>query len=399
MRALIVGGGVAGPVLGLALSRVGIEAELYERSAGDGSESGALLTLAPNGLNALRAVGADGGVAEQGFASTGIEFRSRGRRIGALDSRGERDRYGAQTLMVSRAGLLSVLRDEAARRGVRITFGKRLDRYELVAGGVTALFGDGTSADGDVLLGCDGLHSRTRAQLLPDGPQPHPTGRIGLGGFAPVGLARSGGQVVTFGRHTVFGHFVDPSGVAWWSSTAADAEVPGNTGPAHLLDLHADEPAPIPQILRAEGLSVSAWPSHDLPPLPTWHDQRVCLVGDAAHAVPWEGGQGASLAIEDAVVLAGCLRDAPGPEQAFGYFERLRRPRVVEKLAVWSRRAARALPGPLAGRLRDLLLPALLRAGAAATGGGARVPRRGRRGDRGLESSPQSLNRTDDPCR
>jgi 2-polyprenyl-6-methoxyphenol hydroxylase-like FAD-dependent oxidoreductase len=94
----------------------------------------------------------------------------------------------------------------------------------------------------------------------------------------------------------------------------------------------------------------------------------VCLIGDAAHAVGPHVGQGAALALEDAFVLAKCLRDLFDPPEAFTTFERLRRRRAERVIAVSRRIGGRKTPaGPLASMVQNLVLPFLLRRSARAT--------------------------------
>jgi 2-polyprenyl-6-methoxyphenol hydroxylase-like FAD-dependent oxidoreductase len=91
--------------------------------------------------------------------------------------------------------------------------------------------------------------------------------------------------------------------------------------------------------------------------MPRWWSGRVCLLGDAAHAMSPSAGQGASLAIEDAQMLVQCLRDAPDPARAFALFERLRRPRVDAMFAAARRNGSGKAPSPAGAWIRDRLLP------------------------------------------
>ncbi|WP_268903559.1 FAD-dependent oxidoreductase [Herbidospora solisilvae] len=98
----------------------------------------------------------------------------------------------------------------------------------------------------------------------------------------------------------------------------------------------------------------------DLPTVPKWSNSRMVIVGDAAHATSPSSGQGASMAIEDAVVLARCLRDHDVPD-AFAVYERLRRARVERIVAQGKRNGDGKAPGPVGAYLRDLFLPVVLR--------------------------------------
>jgi FAD-dependent urate hydroxylase len=101
---------------------------------------------------------------------------------------------------------------------------------------------------------------------------------------------------------------------------------------------------------------------HDLATIPTWHRGPAVLVGDAAHATSPNAGQGASLAMEDALVLAKCLRDLPDTEQALAAYERLRRQRA-EQVVAYSHRIGRSktISNPVGVWVRDLVMPFALR--------------------------------------
>jgi FAD-dependent urate hydroxylase len=98
-----------------------------------------------------------------------------------------------------------------------------------------------------------------------------------------------------------------------------------------------------------------------MPSVPTWHEGPMVIVGDAAHATSPASGQGASMAIEDAVVLAKCLRDVPDIQQAFVAYEQLRRERVERVVAQGARSSSSKAAGPIARVLRDLMLPVILK--------------------------------------
>jgi 2-polyprenyl-6-methoxyphenol hydroxylase-like FAD-dependent oxidoreductase len=123
-RAIVVGGGVAGPVVAMALQRVGIEATVHEAHAGPAGDVGAWLGLQTNGLDALRAIDAEQAVAGVGFPTPVIEFRSwTGKVLGAVPTSGP---DGSAGLSMRRSDLYRALHAEALRRGVRVRYGSRL---------------------------------------------------------------------------------------------------------------------------------------------------------------------------------------------------------------------------------------------------------------------------------
>ena len=98
-----------------------------------------------------------------------------------------------------------------------------------------------------------------------------------------------------------------------------------------------------------------------MPVVPTWHRDSMVIIGDAAHATSPSSGQGASLAIENAIVLAKCLRDCDGVPNALATYERLRRTRVERVVAYSARVSQSKTPGTVGRWLRDLVMPFALK--------------------------------------
>ena len=115
-------------------------------------------------------------------------------------------------------------------------------------------------------------------------------------------------------------------------------------------------------MIRATESTIIAYPIYDIATQPIWHQGPVVLLGDALHAVSPNAGQGASLALEDAIVLAKCLRDLPDLEQAFSTYEWLRRARV-ENMVRHGRNAGqgKVMTYPIQVWLRDSLTPVFLK--------------------------------------
>jgi 2-polyprenyl-6-methoxyphenol hydroxylase-like FAD-dependent oxidoreductase len=124
----------------------------------------------------------------------------------------------------------------------------------------------------------------------------------------------------------------------------------------------------IQEIIRSTESGIGGFPIYDIPPQPIWHKGPVVLVGDAVHAISPSSGQGASLAMEDAAILAKCLRDIAPMEQAFATYERLRRARV-ERMVEWARSLGgmKTVTNPIQVWLRDLMLPFFLKRSANPT--------------------------------
>ena len=181
--ALVIGGGIAGPAAAMALQKAGIDPVIYEARTGGAEGIGAFLTLAPNGADALHAIDADARARAAGFPTPSIVLRSgTGKYLGSGPT-GLPGGQASQTL--KRADLYQALQEEAARRGVRVEQGKRLVDAEQTGDAVRAVFADGSEATGDLLIGCDGVHSALRRIIDPAAPSPAYSGLINTGGYAP----------------------------------------------------------------------------------------------------------------------------------------------------------------------------------------------------------------------
>jgi FAD-dependent urate hydroxylase len=377
-KAMIVGGGIAGPVAAMALGRAGMDSTVYEAYAGGADDAGAFLTFASNGLDALRAVDAHHLVLEKGFPTPCMQIQSgTGKHLGTVPNGGTLpDGTVSQTL--KRSALYGTLRDEAVRRGARVEYGKQLVDAEIRSDGVVARFEDGTEAVGDLLIGADGIHSRTRRIIDPGAPEARYVPVLDIGGYASGVRVPAEPDTIhmIFGKRAFFGYMVHPSGEVWWFANPPRPDEPTRAELAAigteqwremLVDLFAGDDSPAVEIVRATTGALSGWATYDLPSVPTWHRGPMVIIGDAAHATAPSSGQGASMAIEDAVVLARCLRDLPDVPRAFAAYERLRRRRVERIVAHGARTSNSKAAGPVGRVLRDLMMPMILK--RAANGG------------------------------
>jgi 2-polyprenyl-6-methoxyphenol hydroxylase-like FAD-dependent oxidoreductase len=378
-KALIIGAGIAGPVTAILLKRAGIDAQLFEAWPYS-TDIGGGLQIAPNGMHVLAEIGLADEMIRRGSIAESFDFCSQsGARLGSIN-RNMEQRFGRPAVNMRRATLNEALVDKAWSEDVEFAFEKRLVRIEDRADRpVVAHFDDGSSAEGDFLIGADGVHSAVRAHVVPDGPKPFDTGLIGFGGFLPRALLDGSplGQRVetTFGQSGFFGYgFCSPDpddGLMWWSTqpgrgtdAATFRAMSEDALKRHLLDFHAGWHDPIPRLLEAaDNIGVTA--TLDVATLPTWSRKRVVLIGDAAHATSPHAGQGASLALEDAMRLARLLQEGQELGATFEAFERERRPRAERVVAFARRNGNQKGEFSAAGAwLRDRMLKVLIPLGA-----------------------------------
>ena len=373
-KALIIGGGIAGPITAILLKKAGIESKVFEawpRATGIGGG----LQIAPNGMHVLAEAGLADDMIRRGSICEGIEFFSQcGVHLASINREMAR-RFGQPAVNMRRATLNEAILAKAERDGIEVVFGKRLARIEDRADRPVAVyFEDGSSAEGDFVIGADGVHSATRRHVVPNGPEPFDTGLISFGGFVPRALleaANNGRSLsMTFGQSGFFGYGYCSSqanGAMCWSTQpshgidAATFRAMDQTAlRRHLRLFHAGWHAPIPRLIEALG-EIVVTSTLDIATLPTWSRGRTLLIGDAAHATSPHAGQGASIALEDALRLSILLQQEQDLGVAFQNFESERRPRVERIVALARRNGNQKREFSRAGAwIRDRLLKILI---------------------------------------
>jgi len=366
-RALVIGGGIAGTVTAIALKKAGLDPVLYEAYDRTADGVGAYLTLAVNGLDTLGELGLKDVVRAKGFDTPKMAMiLGNGKKVAEFPLGGP-TAAGTVSQTIIRSELYIALRDEAVRQGVTVEYNKRLTGASHHGDGVRAEFADGTTADGDLLIGADGLRSQVRRIIDPAAPAARYLPMLNTGGFAE-GISvdtEPGVMNMVFGKRAFFCYFRHPSGqVGWFANPPRKVEPTGEElaaiSPedfrAELVDLFSADRTPAVGIIKATPEIYPPWVTYDFPNVPTWHTDRMIIVGDAAHAVSPASGQGASMAIEDAVTLGRCLRDITDIPQALAVYESLRRERVEAMVRQGKRNGSGKVVGPVGRVFRDFFL-------------------------------------------
>jgi salicylate hydroxylase len=345
----IIGGGIGGLAAAAFLHRAGLPVTVYEQAA-QLREVGAGVVVAPNAARLLRALRVLDGFAERAVVlETGWEFRrwQDGSVLSAEDLATRCEAlFGERTYTAHRADLLDAVQRAVPAASVRL--GKRVVALSQDGPRHTLRFADGASAEADVVIGADGIHSMVRAALT----EPVPPAYSGLCAFralvpadeAPE-FARRPAQTLWLGpgHHLVHypvsaGKFVNlvafaPAGnytTESWTATATVGE---------LLAEFAGWDERLIALLRAAG-TPGRWALLDRAPLTRWSSGTMTLLGDAAHPMFPFFGQGAAQAIEDAAALARCLAADPAdPAAALRRYESLRLPRTTRLQQVSHARA------------------------------------------------------------
>ncbi|MCC8246554.1 FAD-dependent monooxygenase [Saccharothrix luteola] len=342
---VVVGGGIGGLAAGLALHRAGWRVVVLERAPEFG-EVGAGLSLWPNAMRALGALGLAERVRAVGAVETagGVRGRS-GRWLSRLDNAEIARRHGVPLVVVRRADLVRTLAEalppECLRSDSEVS-AVRSDGDAMVVehrGGVVRA---------ELVVGADGVHSAVRRQWWPNAPAPRYAGYTAWRMITePVADPPAEGAVI-WGRGERFGFTALPGGrfYCFGTATVPAGGVAAGGELAAVRDRFGDWPDPVRALLAAvpEG-GVVRHDVHVLPPLAGCARGRVALTGDAAHAMDPALGQGAGQALEDAVVLADCLVSDASVGSALVRYDRVRGPRTrtvvrrsarLGRLAQWS---------------------------------------------------------------
>ncbi len=340
MRAIVVGGGIGGLTAALALQAAGIEAQVFEQAA-EIRPLGVGINLLPHAVRELTELGLGEELAGIGVPTAELIYANRFGQTIWREDRGRAAGYHWPQYSLHRGRLQMLLFDTVRARlgGAAIRTGARLAGFDQDGTGVTARFADGTTAQGDVLVAADGIHSVVRETFFPDQGAPKWNGAILWRATSRAAPYLTGRSMVMAGHQDQ--KFVcypleegDPALINWIAEIRVkvtdwpreDWNRPGKV--ADFLPAFADWDfgwLDVPALIRATE-AVYEFPMVDRDPLPFWSRGRVTLLGDAAHPMYPIGSNGASQAIIDARVLAWHLATAPSAEAALARYEDDRRP-------------------------------------------------------------------------
>ena len=358
MRATVIGGGVAGAATALALRRASVEVTLYEAYEDPAGEVGSFVSLATNGLRGLDVLGCLPEVQAAGVDIPRQRMWSAGGYLLGDVPRGRRRDDTLHSVTLMRGRLVAALRDAALDAGAEIVTGERLTAVTETPDGVLAGFASGHRDTADLLVAADGIWSTVRGLIDPAAPRPEYAGLYAVSGVSKMEGVEPGVFNMTFARNGAFIHLTAGDEV-WWSAQIAEPDEPDRHDVSHeqwlrrTKELYAKEAVPSAVIAATTRLQPTVL-FHALDPVPTWHTNRVVLIGDAAH--PVGAGQGASMAIEDALALAVALQREPTITAALVTYDAARRPRIRKLLGAAEDNRDAKKAGPVKRRLQALLM-------------------------------------------
>lgn len=357
-RAIVIAGaGIGGLSLAIALQRRGLPVRVLERTS-TLAPVGAGLALQPNAMAIMADLGLVADVMAAGrVVDRAVVLDDRGRSLGSEQDMARASApFGVPVVAAHRARLHAVLQRAVASGTIEL--GTEVVDYTPHEASVSVRCADGSTIEADVLVGADGLRSKVRRRLVGD-DEPLYSGYTSWRG---VTTADRGPRLTrmseSWGRGERFGMVDIGHGEIYWFAVA-DAAPGGVDGDvrAELLARFERWHDPIRSVLEAtEPDRILRTDIADRDPISRWHEGRVVLLGDAAHPMTPNLGQGACQAIEDAAELSDALAVAATPDEAFRRYERRRVARAnavvlaarrFGAVAQWSNPAAVALRNSL----------------------------------------------------
>lgn len=356
---IIAGGGIGGLAAAGALQSRGFRILVLERTSSL-SAAGAGLAIQPNGITALRCLGLGDAVSREGVE---IERASvldhKGRRLSDLTLRDVRADAGAPMMAMLRSRLLQVLHGGVEAPLIR--WGATVRSFDDGDDGVDVRLETHDDQRGQALVGCDGIDSAIRQVLLKDGP-PRYAGYTSWRGLCPRGgLSIENSLIEIWGRGQRFGFVPVSETEVYWFAVANRRERdpdPETDAASLIAPVFENWCAPVPCLIEnTPAERIIRTDIRDRTPVRRWGRGRVTLLGDAAHPTTPDLGQGASLAIEDAVVLADRLARVNSIAEGLRNYERARLSRTARIVRLSRRFGTIAqLDGALACRMRNALV-------------------------------------------
>lgn len=334
MKIIIIGAGIGGLTTAIALIQKGFSVEIYEASQ-ELLPVGAGIVLASNVLQILERLNMLADIQARGEMLHAMNITDgKGKLIQKADLKKVEEKFGKGVLGIHRArlqaGLLANLPENIVHLGKKsVSITQNKDK-------VTVVFEDGTQAEGDICIGADGLRSVVRKSIFGEIPLRY-SGQTCWRGISKMALPTpyKGNAYEMWGTYNGLRMgFLAVSDKEVYFFAVEKTPANGTDNPAErkemLLKKYADFPSVVTEMIENTPLEkIVRHDINDFQPIKKWHEGRIVLIGDAAHATTPNMGQGGAQAIEDAWVIADCLAKHSNYAEAFAKFQAIRYEKAV----------------------------------------------------------------------
>lgn len=358
MEVSIIGAGIGGLTLALALQKKNIPYQIFE-SALEIKPIGAGITLANNATQIFKRLEIYDQTENAGHHVTAFALTDKHLKpLATSNLRTFEKMYGVKNIAIKRGALQEVLLDQLSPENIHLN--KQLTKIEEKASNLQVHFADNSHEEVQFLIGADGIHSAVRNCWLPPSEVRRPK-QVCWRGMTSFILEREDNHMLkeAWGLGTRFGFVqVDEKTVYWYALANYRSDFEKEYAQVDLVELFKGYHPLVKSLLSSTPkMDIIFNEILDLKPLGSWHGGNVCLMGDAAHATTPNMGQGAGQAVEDAFVLAQCLHNSTTTTEAFVKFESIRRKKALDIVnASWQLGKMAQLSNPLLAGLRNLAM-------------------------------------------
>ncbi|MGB1241593.1 MAG: FAD-dependent monooxygenase [Chitinophagales bacterium] len=359
MKGIIIGGGIAGLTTAIALNKIGIQTKVYE-AVPEIKTVGAGIWMATNAMQVFGRLGFASRIEGEGMPLNKVAIAEPNLRvIQGTNMKNIRQKYNHSITAIHRAKLQGILLDELGNNNIEL--GKVLQSFEEKENSVVAHFKDGSSVEADFLIGAGGIHSNIRKQLFPNVEYRY-SGQVCWRGVTNFELPDSyqKATIETWGNQIRLGFSAIAANQVYWfavKTSPPDIQDDRATLKEYLINMFENFSDPIPSILAATPLEkIHKADMYDFKPMPKWHKGRVCLIGDAAHPMTPNMGQGGGQAVEDAYFLMKSFEANPSADfpSIFSHFQN-KRFKKVKKIVNTSKQIGDMAHIKYGRRLRNFL--------------------------------------------
>lgn len=317
-KIVIIGAGIGGLTMALALQRIGYATEIYE-GASEIRPVGAGILMANNAMQIFEKLGVRKKIEKAGHQISKIYItNSKFQILSETDLSRFESKYGVYNVAIHRADLQHILANEIGYEYIKLS--KRLSKIEK-NNDFKLTFEDGTAVHCEAVIAADGIHSVVRNQIF-GSAEIRDTNQRCWRGVCEVetGLKFNHKAYEAWNKGKRFGFTKINENKLYWYAVVNEHLV-GDSIETIFEGFHPDI---LEIISKTKKEYIAFHPIIDLKPFSNWYQGKLCLIGDAAHATTPNMGQGACQAVEDAYVIAKLLEEGKSIEQAFAHYHKLR---------------------------------------------------------------------------